>query len=176
MDGWDQREAGEIAAAVTRGDVSAVEVTEQALARIAARDDELRCFRQVWATRARSRARALDRAVARGARSRRWAAILGGSKAGYGRIAQVVTVYQNARRGTKAILVWDGTGRRQDAWFEYMRVEPGQWLLLEGSDGYGWHHRTDCHYVSPGQLLVTAADSAPDCYRRDQRRREQRKA
>ena len=112
----------------------------------------------------------------RAEQAQRWAAILGGSHAGRGRLAQVVTVYQNARRGTKAILRWDSTGQRQDAWFEAMRVEPGQWLLLEGRDGYGWHHRTDCHYASPRQLLVSADAAAPDCYRMAQRSREQRKA
>ena len=67
MERWDQCDAGEIAAAIMRGEVSAAEVTERALAGIAALDALLRCFRQVWSARARSRARAVDRAVSRGA-------------------------------------------------------------------------------------------------------------
>ena len=54
--------AAEIAEAVTAGHVSAMQVTEDALARIKARDPALNSFTDVLADRARTRARAIDEA------------------------------------------------------------------------------------------------------------------
>jgi AtzE family amidohydrolase len=59
--------AGTIAAAVGRGEVTAAEVTDQTLARIAARDPALNAFTAVTAERARARAAAIDAARAGGA-------------------------------------------------------------------------------------------------------------
>ena len=56
----------EIARAVTSGSVSALAVTEAALARIAARNPELNAFTTVTAERARARAQAIDRDRAAG--------------------------------------------------------------------------------------------------------------
>jgi aspartyl-tRNA(Asn)/glutamyl-tRNA(Gln) amidotransferase subunit A len=56
--------AAEIAAAVTAGRVSALQVAEDALARIKARDVALNSFTDVLAERARTRARAIDAARA----------------------------------------------------------------------------------------------------------------
>jgi aspartyl-tRNA(Asn)/glutamyl-tRNA(Gln) amidotransferase subunit A len=56
--------AAEIAEAVTAGRVSAVQVTEDALARIEARDPALNSFTDVVAERARARARSVDEANA----------------------------------------------------------------------------------------------------------------
>jgi AtzE family amidohydrolase len=56
--------AAEIAEAVTAGRVSALQVTEDALARIAERDPALNSFTDVVADRARARARAIDEACA----------------------------------------------------------------------------------------------------------------
>ncbi|PKW17617.1 hypothetical protein [Saccharopolyspora spinosa] len=95
----------------------------------------------------------------------RWTHIRRGSVNGRtGRAAQVSTVYQRARHGTKAIIVWADNGHRQDAWFHEMHVTNGQWLLLSGSDGYGWHHQRSCHYVYPPNVLATAAPDAPYCF------------
>jgi 1-carboxybiuret hydrolase len=58
--GWAS--AGEIAAAVAKGRVSAVAIIEDALARITARDPVLNAFTDVLAERARKRARAIDAA------------------------------------------------------------------------------------------------------------------
>ena len=55
----------EIAQAVTAGKVSAVQVTEDALARIMARDPVLNSFTDVLAERARKRAQAIDRSEER---------------------------------------------------------------------------------------------------------------
>ena len=60
FDAWAT--AAEIAAAVTAGRVSALQVTEDALARIMARDPVLNSFTDVTAERARKRAQAIDAA------------------------------------------------------------------------------------------------------------------
>ncbi|MET0925715.1 MAG: AtzE family amidohydrolase, partial [Xanthobacteraceae bacterium] len=58
--------ASEIAEAVANGDVSAVEVTEAALARIARRDPALNAFTAVLEVRALARAEDLDNAHTEG--------------------------------------------------------------------------------------------------------------
>src|ERR1700674_2965292 len=58
--------AAEIARAVASGEVSALSVTDAALARIAKHDPILNSFTDVTADRARARARAVDAAVAAG--------------------------------------------------------------------------------------------------------------
>lgn len=63
-----QWSAREISAAVTGGRCSAAHVVECALERVREGDEQLRCFREIWSARARSRARAVDRAVAAGVR------------------------------------------------------------------------------------------------------------
>jgi AtzE family amidohydrolase len=60
------RDAAGIARAVARGEVGAAEVTEAALARIAATDPQLNCFTAVLGERARADARAIDARRARG--------------------------------------------------------------------------------------------------------------
>jgi 1-carboxybiuret hydrolase len=62
----DGLSAAEIAQAVTRGTMSALTVTDAALARIAKHNAVLNCFTDVTADRARARARAIDAAVAAG--------------------------------------------------------------------------------------------------------------
>lgn len=61
-------QAGEIARGIREGDVSAREVVEAALARIARRDAALNCFTQVTADRARREAESVD-AARRGGRA-----------------------------------------------------------------------------------------------------------
>ncbi|GAA2345785.1 amidase [Saccharopolyspora halophila] len=60
--------ARSISAAVTEGRTTAVQVVDRAFAELESQDDYLRCFRRTWPGRARARARAVDRAVAAGAR------------------------------------------------------------------------------------------------------------
>jgi aspartyl-tRNA(Asn)/glutamyl-tRNA(Gln) amidotransferase subunit A len=64
--GGDWLPASEIAQAVLARKVSALSVTEIALARIAAHNPVLNCFTDVVADRARTRARAVDTAIAAG--------------------------------------------------------------------------------------------------------------
>ena len=62
----DELSASEIAQAVASGKISALSVTEAALARIARHDSILNSFTDVTADRARARARAIDAAIAAG--------------------------------------------------------------------------------------------------------------
>src|SRR2546423_15520711 len=62
----DGLSASEIAQGVTGGKISAVSVTEAALARIAKHNPVLNAFTDVTADRARAKARAVDAAVAAG--------------------------------------------------------------------------------------------------------------
>ncbi|MDH6579190.1 hypothetical protein [Kitasatospora sp. MAP5-34] len=65
-------------------------------------------------------------------------------------LAQVTRVYQRARTGSKAIVVWHDTGTAQDTWFEGRQVRPGAYLLLRGNTGYGPHNRNPkVFYVEP---------------------------
>src|SRR3954447_11957305 len=64
--GSDWLPASEIARAVSAGKMSALSATETALARIAAHNPVLNCFTDVVADRARTRARAVDAAIAAG--------------------------------------------------------------------------------------------------------------
>ncbi len=59
-------DAVSIAAAVREGKVSAVDVTKAALARIAARDNQLNCFTAVTAKTALTDAARIDREIAQG--------------------------------------------------------------------------------------------------------------
>jgi AtzE family amidohydrolase len=62
----DRLSAAEIAQAVASRKISALSVTEAALARIARHDSVLNCFTDVTADRARAKARAIDAAIAGG--------------------------------------------------------------------------------------------------------------
>ena len=61
--GW---QAGEIAAAVSRGTLSASRIVETTLQRIARHDGQLNAFTDIVADRARAHARAIDQAIASG--------------------------------------------------------------------------------------------------------------
>lgn len=73
-----------------------------------------------------------------------------------GHLAFVERVYQRARTGAKAIIVWDATGNRQDAWFhDWPSIPAGTYLLLVGTTGYGPHnHNPRVYYVRRHQVLT----------------------
>lgn len=69
-------------------------------------------------------------------------------------IVRVLTVYQNASTGTKAIIEHRPSGARQDAWFAGRRVIPGQVLLVKGWSSYGPHnHNPHVFYVGSDQSI-----------------------
>ena len=62
-------------------------------------------------------------------------------------VVYVTSVYQRARRGTKAMVEVEGVGTR-DAWFWRSTVTPGQMLLVSAHRNWGAHsHRRDVFYV-----------------------------
>src|SRR5688500_9038137 len=62
-------------------------------------------------------------------------------------VVYVTSVYQRARRGTKAMVEVEGVGTR-DAWFWWSTVTPGQMLLVGAKRDWGPHsHRRDVFYV-----------------------------
>ncbi len=94
-----------------------------------------------WQTRRRRRL-AAARAQAPAWRSR-----------GY-HLIRVDRVYQRARTGTKAIVVWDETGARQDTWFKDSRPSQGSYFFVRGSVGYGPHNRNpNVLYLHPGDVV-----------------------
>lgn len=86
-------------------------------------------------------------------------------------IAVVQSVYQRARRGTKAVIRWQETGYQQDTWFKGWHPEAGSWLLLRGSTGWGPHNRNPhVFYVNPGDLVYAAPRGARAAADRQARR------
>ncbi len=82
-----------------------------------------------------------------------WQAFQQHRSAGQGHLLQITQVYQRGRRGSKAVVTWCDTGRRQDAWFWNWHVPLGAYLLVNASSGYGPHsHNPDVLYVQPGQV------------------------
>lgn len=65
----------------------------------------------------------------------------------HGYVVHVTSVYQRARRGTKAMVDVEGVGSK-DAWFWWSTVVPGQVLLVSAGRNWGPHsHRRDVFYV-----------------------------
>ncbi|MCX4748151.1 hypothetical protein OG455_22000 [Kitasatospora sp. NBC_01287] len=85
------------------------------------------------------------------------------------RLLQVASVYQRARRGSKAQVRWCDSGRLQDAWFEGRHVPPGAFMLVTGQVGWGPHNRIrDVLYVGPAQVHGWVPASAPTAWQREQ--------
>jgi hypothetical protein len=69
----------------------------------------------------------------------------------------VSQTYQNARSGTKAVVVWRETGAAQDTWFQDMRVHRGMQFFVSGSIGYGPHNNNPrVLYLHPHQVQKVA--------------------
>ncbi|WP_394614893.1 hypothetical protein JNUCC0626_34350 [Lentzea sp. JNUCC 0626] len=69
-------------------------------------------------------------------------------------LARVAQVYQRAKSGTKAEIVWERTGVAQDSWFEGANPSPGDLLLLRGGPGWGPDVSSpNVFYIAPGQVL-----------------------
>jgi hypothetical protein len=86
-------------------------------------------------------------------------------------LASVAQVYQRAKSGTKAVIVWQRTGVEQDSWFEDMNLEPGDLLLLRGSPGWGPDVSSpNVFYVAPGQVLSSMTVEAQEAAARHEHR------
>lgn len=87
-------------------------------------------------------------------------------------LIRIARVYQNAKRGSKAIIVYSD-GRQIDTWFEGWHPAPGAYAVLRGHVGYGPHNRNShVLYVRPGEVIGTAPADAPEASRRHQARLE----
>lgn len=95
-----------------------------------------------------------------------WQALLDAAAAYPGaHLCFVERVYQHARRGTKAMIVWTATGQRQDTWFWHFRPAPGATLLVYGGSGYGPHnHNPHVFYVDEGGVLAGAPPGAQQAW------------
>jgi hypothetical protein len=83
----------------------------------------------------------------------------------------IVTVYQRARRGTKAVIMWLETGREQDAWFAANWPSAGSVALVRGSTGWGPHNQNpDVFYVQPSQVLDLLPPGTPEAVERHRAR------
>ncbi|MEU6850325.1 hypothetical protein ABZ901_10395 [Actinacidiphila alni] len=81
-------------------------------------------------------------------------------------LVQVLSVYQRAQRGSKAVVRWCDTGATQDAWFWGRHVPPGAYLLLRGHTAFGPHnHNPDVLYVHPHEVLRQLPAHAPAAWR-----------
>ncbi|WP_156184753.1 hypothetical protein [Allosalinactinospora lopnorensis] len=90
-------------------------------------------------------------------------------------LIQVYRVYQEARSGTKAIILWLETGHQQDAWFRGNWPEPGSVALVHGSTGWGPHNRNpDVFYIEPHQIVAMLSPDALAAVERHQRRQLKR--
>lgn len=58
-----------------------------------------------------------------------------------GSLALVGGVYQPARRGSKAVIVWQPSGERQDTWFWGWQAKTGVYVVIRGGTGWGPHNR-----------------------------------
>lgn len=82
-------------------------------------------------------------------------------------VCYVERVYQRARRGAKAVIVWSATGLRQDAWFWQFWPAAGSTLLVMGAGGYGPHnHNPNVLYVESGGVLASAPAGAQQAWLR----------
>jgi hypothetical protein len=87
-------------------------------------------------------------------------------------LAEVAQVYQRAKSGTKAAIVWQRTGIQQDSWFEDMNLDPGDLLLLRGGPGWGPDVSSpNVFYVAPGQVLSSMTVEAQEAAARHEHRR-----
>ncbi|MFI5492384.1 hypothetical protein [Actinoplanes sp. NPDC051859] len=117
----------------------------------------------VWSGRTRRRRRQALAAMA-------WQNLMAATAAHPGAyLCFVERVYQRARRGTKAVIVWAGTDLRQDTWFWHFNPAAGATLLVYGSAGYGPHnHNPAVFYVDVGGVLAGAPPGAQQAWLRTQ--------
>ncbi|MDX3613306.1 hypothetical protein [Streptomyces europaeiscabiei] len=87
-------------------------------------------------------------------------------------VAQLKSIYQRARNGHKAWIVWHETGARQDTWFHGgAPCREGMFVLLHGSVGYGPHNNNPrVLYVRPSDVIGVATAQSLRAWRKQQGR------
>lgn len=105
----------------------------------------------------------------------RWDALVTGARAGSRQLAFVRRVYQRARTGSKAELLWLRERHLQDAWFKDWHVPTGVYLELTGSTGYGRHNNNPrTFYVEQGQVFRVIPANVRQAWERHQKRTARR--
>jgi hypothetical protein len=86
------------------------------------------------------------------------------------RLIRVNNAYQDARRGTKAVVRCLRTGEEFRSWFWWQEVRTGSFALVRGSFGHGPHENDpNVFYVDKVlHLLPPGTDQAVDRHRRYQ--------
>jgi len=89
---------------------------------------------------------------------------------GHAHIVLILQVYQQVKRGTKAYVQLDGAGWTRDAFFWWVRLEPGSMVVATSSTGWGPHtRRSDVLWVgseySPAGTGIHGVASAADVKR-----------
>jgi hypothetical protein len=87
------------------------------------------------------------------------------------RLCAISSVYQRARTGTKAWVMWLDRGDRQDAWFAGMSVKANTTLLVRGESGYGPHNNDpNVFYTNSHNVLACVPSAARQAWADAQRR------
>jgi hypothetical protein len=77
-------------------------------------------------------------------------------------IAFVQRVYQYARHGSKAIIVWQANGASQDTWFQGWHAPEGVYVVVHGGTGWGPHNcNPNVFYVAPHGVIGWIPGAAP---------------
>ncbi|MFB9905085.1 hypothetical protein [Allokutzneria oryzae] len=85
-------------------------------------------------------------------------------------VVRMASVYQRARRGSKAVIVW-GTGYQQDTWFAGNWPVPGSILMIRGTVGWGPHNNNpNVFYVEPDQVICALPPGTERAVARHQER------
>jgi hypothetical protein len=99
--------------------------------------------------------------------ARQWQWALDQCGRGGADIAFVQRVYQNARHGSKAIIVWRADGVRQDTWFQGWHAPPGVYVVVRGQTGWGPHNRNPhVFFVAPHGVIGWVPGAAPRAWAR----------
>lgn len=107
--------------------------------------------------------------------ARQWEQAVDRGRATGARLAYVRNVYQRARTGSKAIIVWHAGGGRQDTWFPGWWAQEQSYVLVVGRWGWGPHNANpDTYFVARDGVLAVLPADAPRAWERDHRRRLRR--
>ena len=85
-------------------------------------------------------------------------------------IGKVNSIRQYARTGTKAYVSWIKGEAANAVWIRDVRLNPGEYLLVDGSEGHGDHHNETVFYIK--NLYMRLPLDAEKCWERYKNRLE----